>query len=71
MLAGNFAGPAHETATSEPTPEQLTSLGELCDYLMKAFGMTNQDLFGHYHFGKAACPGYVVEEWVERRRKGK
>jgi N-acetyl-anhydromuramyl-L-alanine amidase AmpD len=69
MLAGNFAGPGHETGTTEPSLEQINSLEELCDYLIKAFGISNLDLYGHYHFGKPACPGYVVQNWIENRRK--
>jgi hypothetical protein len=68
MLAGNFAGPGHDVGTTEPTPEQLKALEELCDYLIQAFGLSNQDLYGHYHFGKPACPGYVVQNWIEERR---
>ena len=70
MLAGDFSGPGHEAGTSEPTPEQMQSLGELGDYLMKAFSLSNLDIYGHYHFGKPACPGYKVQEWIEMRRRG-
>jgi N-acetyl-anhydromuramyl-L-alanine amidase AmpD len=69
MLVGDFAGPGHETGTSEPGPEQMNSLGELCDYLMKAFTLSNQDVYGHYHFGKRACPGYTLQSWIEEKRK--
>jgi len=69
MLAGNFAGQGHEMGITEPTPEQIHSLEELCDYLINAFGLSNRDVYGHYHFGKPAGPGYVVQEWIENRRK--
>ena len=69
MLAGNFAGLGHDTGTSDPNPEQLNSLKELCDYLINAFGLSNQDLYGHYHYGKPACPGYIVQSWIENKRK--
>jgi hypothetical protein len=69
MLAGNFAGPGHEESTTEPTPEQMTALEELCEYLIKAFGFSNQEVYGHYHFGKPACPGNVIQNWIENRRK--
>lgn len=68
MLVGNFAGPGHDLGTSEPSQEQLKSLEELVDHLKNSFGLTNQDVFGHYHFGKPACPGYVVQEWIEKYR---
>jgi hypothetical protein len=75
MLVGDFAGPGHETGTSEPGPEQMNSLGELCDYLIKVdtlhatYQLSNQDVYGHYHFGKPACPGYVIQNWIENKRK--
>lgn len=68
MLVGNFAGPGHTVGTTEPTAEQLASLADLVDYLKKAFKLTNQEVFGHYHFGKPACPGTVVQEWIEDYR---
>jgi N-acetyl-anhydromuramyl-L-alanine amidase AmpD len=68
MLVGNFAGPGHTVGTSEPSPEQLKSLAGIVDYLKASFGLASQDVFGHYHFGKPACPGYVVQEWIETYR---
>ena len=68
MLVGNFAGPGHETGTSDPTPEQIQSLSELIEYLKESFKLSNQDIFGHYHFGKPACPGIIVQEWIENYR---
>ncbi len=69
MLVGDFAGPGHEEGVSEPTAEQLKSLEELCEYLFRAFELSYQDVYGHYHFGKPACPGFVVEKWIVKRRK--
>ena len=69
MLVGDFPGPGHETATGSPAPVQLASLQELCDYLITAFGLSRQDIYGHYHFGKPACPGFALQEWVENIRK--
>ncbi len=68
MLVGNFAGPGHDLGTSEPTPEQKKSLEELVSHLLQSFGLTPQDVFGHYHFGKPACPGYIIQEWIENYR---
>jgi len=68
MLVGNFAGPGHSVGTSEPTTEQLKSLDELVSYLKKSFNLSNQEVFGHYHFGKPACPGTIVQEWIENYR---
>lgn len=68
MLVGNFAGPDHEVNTTVPTEDQIKSLDALCDYLISAFGLSNKDIYGHCHFGKPACPGYVLEKWIEGRR---
>ena len=70
MLAGNFAGPGHEKNTVKPSKAQLYSLDELSNNLLEAFGLSSLDLFGHYHFGKTACPGYVIQDWIEKRRIG-
>lgn len=68
MLVGNFAGLGHTSATSTPSKEQMDALEFLCDYLLKAFKLSNQELYGHYHFGKPACPGFVIQDWIENRR---
>jgi N-acetyl-anhydromuramyl-L-alanine amidase AmpD len=68
LVVGNFAGTGHTAASSEPTNEQLASLAFLVDYLKQAFDFSNQELFGHYHFGKPACPGFVISEWIEKQR---
>ncbi|WP_159520467.1 peptidoglycan recognition protein family protein [Sunxiuqinia indica] len=68
MVVGNFSGPGYDMGTSEPTPEQMQSVEELVDFLLESLGLDNADLFGHYHFGKPACPGYVLQEWIEKKR---
>jgi len=68
MLVGNFAGPGHSVGTSEPKPEQMQALADLVNYLQTAFKLSNQNVYGHYHFGKPACPGYILQEWIESYR---
>ena len=68
MLVGNFNGPGHDLGTTGPNPEQMASLEWLVEYLNKAFAFSNQELYGHYHFGKPACPGFALQEWIETRR---
>ncbi len=68
MLQGNFAGPGHETGTSSPTPEQMQSIAELIDHLQKTINLSNHDVWGHYHFGKPACPGHILQDWIEQKR---
>ena len=68
LLVGNFEGPGHNTGTSEPSEKQILALDFLCKYLMEVFHFSNQELYGHYHFGKPACPGYIIEDWIENKR---
>ena len=68
MLQGNFSGPGYDLGTSEPTPEQINSTKELVNFLLESLNLANTDVFGHYYFGKPACPGYVMQEWVEKKR---
>ncbi|MGQ8334910.1 peptidoglycan recognition protein family protein [Sunxiuqinia sp. A32] len=68
MLEGNFAGPGHELGTSAPTGEQLKAIENLVNFLLKSLQLSNYDVFGHYHFGKPACPGYIIQEWIEKKR---
>lgn len=68
MLEGNFKGPGHELGHEKPTDEQMQSLKDLVAHLIKLLSLTKQDVFGHYHFGKRACPGYFVSDWIEKYR---
>ncbi len=69
MVVGNFNGPGYDMGTSEPTKEQIKSLDFLVDYLQRSLELDNQSIYGHYHYGKPACPGYKLQEYVEERRE--
>lgn len=68
MFVGNFAGLGHESASDGPTPEQFASIEYLVPYLLTTLNLSKQDVFGHYEFGKPACPGYKAQEWIEKFR---
>lgn len=68
MLQGNFNGPGYDLGTSEPTAEQIKSTEELVDFLLESLKLVNTDVFGHYYFGKPACPGTIMQDWVEKKR---
>lgn len=68
MLEGNFKGPGHDLGREKPSEEQMQSLTKLVERLIEMLSLTKQDVFGHYHFGKRACPGYFVSEWIENLR---
>jgi len=71
LVAGNFSAPGHKLKTGEPTQKQMKALPELCDYLLRSFGLTPLELYGHYHFGKRACPGTTIENWIDNYRDEK
>lgn len=70
MLEGFFKGPGQDLGDDGPTKSQLDSLQFLVGYLTKTLGLSNQDVYGHYHFGKPACPGTRAAEWIEHFRNG-
>lgn len=72
MLEGNFRGPGHDLdgLSDGPTDAQMASLEELVHHLLGELELTRRDVYGHYHFGKRACPGYVAMAWVEAFRGG-
>jgi hypothetical protein len=67
-FAGNFSGPGH-TGKNEPTPGQLGAFVQLIPALARLIGKPVAEcLFGHFDFGKPACPGDVIRQWVEDAR---
>lgn len=70
MLVGNFNGVGHTLGREGPNKKQLDSLKWLVEKLQKEFKLSNTDVFGHYHFGKPACPGFALSEWIEQHRSG-
>lgn len=60
VSGGNFAGPGHSGGSDKLTDAQKVSLVELWSWLIKHLGLTPNDLFGHFHFSKPACPGYEI-----------
>ena len=67
LMLGNFTGPTY-IGKSEPTPEQLKSLGLLLDHLRDTLKFSNKDVFGHCDFGKENCPGNKIMARVKRYR---
>jgi hypothetical protein len=63
-IGGNFSGPGYK-GTQEPTLEQLHSVALLWQELKAMFNLKNNQLFGHYDFGKPACPGYVLMKFID------
>jgi len=66
-LQGNFKGEVHKSDNS-PSIEQLLSSIIIWRVLKKMFNFQNNDLYGHYHFGKPACPGDSIKNLIESIR---
>jgi hypothetical protein len=63
-VGGNFSGPGY-VGSQEPTDDQILSLRQLWVRLKDLFKWDNSQLFGHYHFGKPACPGFALMKYVD------
>jgi hypothetical protein len=63
-FGGNFSGPGYE-GSQKPTNAQLRVARELWTHLKKIWGFKDNQLFGHYDFGKPACPGNELMEIIE------
>lgn len=70
LVQGAFDGPGYhrDYARIGPSQDQLYHLGKVIDWLQKIFAFSDSGIFGHYHFGKAACPGTVLMSEIEKTR---
>jgi len=68
MLVGDFSGEGH-TGNNSPTFSQFLSLEKLVDMLVSIFSnIKRTNVFGHADFGKPACPGYEIMEFIKDYR---
>lgn len=67
LLCGDFGGVGH-VGKSDPSNEQITSLGKLLDKLTSEFNIPKKDVYGHCDFGKPACPGFIVMDFIKKYR---
>lgn len=49
----------------DPTKEQMTSISVVWDGLAELFNMDIKDIYGHFDWGKPACPGTKIKEYIE------
>jgi hypothetical protein len=69
MFEGLFSGPGVTDPTAgEPNDEQMLSALMLWRICKKAWDWNEEDLYGHYHFGKPACPGDTIGTLIESVR---
>lgn len=52
-------------STEHPTTAQMERAALIWQVLKKHLGLTEHDLYGHYDFGKSACPGEALEDFIE------
>jgi hypothetical protein len=66
-VLGNFIGTGYNKG-HEPTNEQLKALEFLIEFLLDKLNLSQKDVYGHYHYGKPACPGKTCSEIIESFR---
>jgi len=69
LVMGDFYARGHQGSEKGPSSSQILCLNKALEWVKKTFGFGNEGIFGHYHFGKAQCPGYFLEEYIETLRK--
>jgi len=69
MFEGLFrADTNNDNNSGEPTLEQIHSAFHLWSICKKLWNWNNGALYGHYHFGKPACPGDTLKKTIEAIR---
>jgi len=66
-FGGNFSGQGYQ-GTQTPTPQQISAAHNLWAACKQIWGWKNNQLYGHYHFGKPACPGFDLTAVIEQYR---
>lgn len=66
-FGGNFDAPGYR-GSMVPTVEQLHGGLTLWRACRSAFGFDNDELYGHYHFGKSTCPGTTLSRLIDAIR---
>lgn len=68
LIMGSYDGPGFKGDHPAPSPDVLAATTRLWEWQKAAFGFGDWAMFGHYDFGKAACPGYAVQAKIEYLR---
>ncbi|MDR1612382.1 MAG: N-acetylmuramoyl-L-alanine amidase [Planctomycetota bacterium] len=63
MLLGNFE-------FQQPTPAQIASLRRVTVSLMRKYGLSCKDIYGHSDLSNTQCPGKHLKPYVNAMRKG-
>lgn len=68
LVMGSFSAPGYSGYSPGPSLQQLRHLEVLVHWCKDAFNFQDSGIFGHFDFGKAACPGSALVDWIETRR---
>ena len=68
VVMGDFDSDYHDGSHEGPTHRQMNSLEKLLCAFHTLVKFSWRGLFGHLHFGKAACPGRALMAFIERKR---
>ncbi len=69
MFEGLFKAPGvTDPSAGEPNDKQLMAGLTLWHVCREEWGWKENDLYGHYHFGKPACPGDTVQTLIDSVR---
>ena len=69
MFVGNFHGEGHRGSRwGEPNHRQMLCFMALWQVCKDLWGWNDDDLYGHYHFGKSACPGNTLKAVINAIR---
>ena len=68
VCGGSFYHSNWRGGKEHPTMEQMKGTRGIWLYLKERFNLTDRDLYGHFHFGKSACPGEKLENWIKVMR---
>lgn len=71
LVLGNFDGHDYVSKSGAiPTTEQQASLEQLLNGLTKDLNLSKSEVYGHSKFGKPACPGFHLDNFINNY-KGK
>jgi len=67
LVLGNFNSASNPTG-EHPTFEQLRSVISIFSAVKELWGWDDNDIYGHFDFGKPACPGDTLETIIRSIR---
>ena len=70
LVMGGYSAPGFAGYADAPSKHQLRNMMKVVTWLEDTFGFQGEGMFGHFDFGKAACPGFWGMAWIEQERAG-